>query len=98
MNRKALERIRQIMSGGFFLEIKMALIHSFRASIKKIKEEFIMKTKNLDESKKRNKKGLLLLKQILSPDEYRDITGLPVIESDKSATCLLYTSRSQTTP
>ena len=48
-----------------------------------------MKTKNLDESKKRNKKGLLLLKQILSPDECRDITGLPVIESDRSATGLV---------
>lgn len=46
-----------------------------------------MKNRNLDENKE--KVGLLLLKHILTPDEYRASVGLPEIKSDKSVTGLV---------
>lgn len=50
-----------------------------------------MKNSNLDESKNKNKnkEGLLLLKHIITPDEYRAAVGLPEVKSDKSVTGLV---------
>lgn len=51
-----------------------------------------MENKVLDESEKKdteNRKGLLLLKRILSPDEYRAIAGMPAVGSDNSTGALV---------
>lgn len=51
-----------------------------------------MANKIVDESKKmntENRKGLLLLKRILSPDEYRAIAGMSAAESDNSTAGLV---------
>ncbi len=48
-----------------------------------------MKNKNLDECRKKNKEGLLLLHSILTPDEYRASVGLPEVKSNQSVTGLV---------
>lgn len=48
-----------------------------------------MKNRNLDDCKRKKKEGLLLLKHILTPDEYRAAVGLPEVKSDKTVTGLV---------